>query len=89
MGITSANMPIGIIGLLTFQRNVDSPIPPCGICLQVIREFCPLEMPILLVPGNYYLRALESVKEDGVREMTLGELFPESLGGKPGQGIFY
>jgi hypothetical protein len=33
-------------------------------------------MPILLVPGNY-LHVLDSVQEDGVRETTLGELFPE------------
>lgn len=39
-------------------------------------------MPILLVPGNYYLKVLDSVQEDGVREMTLGELFPESLGAR-------
>ena len=56
----------------------------------MIREFCALEMPILLVPGNYpQLEALDSIQElqsqcsypeDGVRETTLGELFPESLG---------
>lgn len=37
-------------------------------------------MPIFLVPGNYYQRVSDSVQEDGVRETTIGELLPESLG---------
>ena len=46
-------------------------------------------MPILLVPGNYNLQVLlDSVHEDGVRETTLGELFPESLGPEA-QSNFY
>ena len=69
---------------------MNSPISPCGICLQVIREFCAPEMPILLVPGNYYQQILDSVQEvqsqrrclseDGsVKETILGELFPETF----------
>ena len=73
---------------------MNSPISPCGICLQVIREFCAPEMPILLVPGNYYYyyqQILDSVQEvqsqrrclseDGlsVKEIILGELFPETF----------
>ncbi|EDR00366.1 uncharacterized protein LACBIDRAFT_154465, partial [Laccaria bicolor S238N-H82] len=33
---------------LAVVANINSPIPPCGICRQVIREFCALDMPILL-----------------------------------------
>ena len=42
------------------------------MCRQVIREFCALEMPILLVPGQE--------DEEGVKEPTLGELLPMSFG---------
>lgn len=44
------------------------------MCRQVIREFCSLDMPILLAAFSY----LE--KEDGVRETTLGEILPFSFG---------
>lgn len=47
----------------------DGPFPPCGVCRQVMREFCdPKTFLILLADG------------DSVREYTLGELLPESFG---------
>ena len=36
-------------------------------------------MPIILVPGNYP-QVVDSAQEDGVRETTLGELLPDSMG---------
>jgi hypothetical protein len=54
--------------------DVASPISPCGICRQFIREFCKITMPILLVPSDY------SVKGTGLLERTLGELLPDSFG---------
>ncbi len=43
--------------------------PPCGVCRQVMREFCGLSFRILLVKGT------------GERkEFTLEELLPESFG---------
>lgn len=55
------------------------PLAPCGICRQVIREFCALEMPILLVPAGY-----ESGKGDNdgaeLLETTVGGLLPHSFG---------
>ena len=43
--------------------------PPCGVCRQVLREFCPPEMPVLLAGGD-----------GAYRETTLGALLPESFG---------
>ncbi|KAH9479127.1 Cytidine deaminase [Psilocybe cubensis] len=71
---------------LAVVTNVNATVSPCGFCRQVIREFCLLEMPILLVPGDYpqQLPAGEEPKpgytEGGVRETTLGELLPDSFG---------
>ncbi len=49
--------------------------PPCGVCRQVLREFCnPDELTVLLA----------AAEEDGtltqLRRMTLAELLPESFG---------
>lgn len=69
------------------HRNVPAAISPCGMCRQVIREFCALDMPILLVPGDYPKPAADDkdagkpgMSEGGVRETTLGELLPDSFG---------
>ncbi|KZT21032.1 cytidine deaminase [Neolentinus lepideus HHB14362 ss-1] len=64
---------------LAVTSDVPSPISPCGICRQVIREFCQLTMPVLLVPADYSKRLLGG-KEDGVKETTLEELLPDSFG---------
>lgn len=43
--------------------------PPCGVCRQVLAEFCPPDFPILLVENeNQYVRC------------TLGELLPHAFG---------
>lgn len=62
--------------------NVKSAISPCGICRQFIREFCSLDMPILLVPGDYPQAGNPEpgYSEGGVRDTTLGELLPMSFG---------
>ncbi|KAG5643930.1 hypothetical protein DXG03_009338 [Asterophora parasitica] len=68
------------------SSNVPSALSPCGLCRQVIREFCSLNMPVLLVPADYpqVLKEGEEQKpgfgEGGVRETTLGELLPDSFG---------
>lgn len=47
----------------------EKPAWPCGVCRQVLREFSPLDMPVIVgaVGGRY-------------RVSTLGELLPESFG---------
>ena len=45
--------------------------PPCGVCRQVLREFCPDDFPIYLSEG-----------EESYRTCTLGELLPESFQAK-------
>lgn len=42
--------------------------PPCGICLQVMTEFCPPEFPVYLVKSK-----------DEVKRMELKELLPMSF----------
>lgn len=49
------------------------------MCRQVIREFCALNMPILLVPADYEER-LAKGEADGVLETTISELLPHSFG---------
>lgn len=45
----------------------DSHIPPCGVCRQVMAEFCPPDMEIILASENGYITK------------TLGELLPFSF----------
>ncbi len=42
---------------------------PCGVCRQALSEFCPSDMPVILVNA-----------EDEVMEYTLGELLPAAFG---------
>ncbi|KAF8514472.1 cytidine deaminase [Gautieria morchelliformis] len=60
---------------LAVTSDVHGPVAPCGICRQVIREFCALEMPILLVHGNWTRNF-----PDRVKQLTLEELLPYSFG---------
>ena len=43
--------------------------PPCGVCRQVLAEFCPPEFPVLLVTGP-----------DTFERVTLAELLPRGFG---------
>ena len=43
--------------------------PPCGICRQVLIEFCPPDFPIILVDG-----------ENRIRQLPLHQLLPLSFG---------
>jgi len=50
------------------------------MCRQFIREFCLNEMPILLVPGDYYDTEKEASKKVPIQVTNLGELLPYSFG---------
>ncbi|KAH7881958.1 cytidine deaminase [Phlebopus sp. FC_14] len=68
---------------LAVTTDVPSPISPCGICRQAIREFCALDMPIFLVPSDYPQSkgdAENPVEDGGILSVTLDVLLPYSFG---------
>ncbi|GAW06616.1 cytidine deaminase [Lentinula edodes] len=66
---------------LAVVTDVKSAISPCGLCRQVIREFCAQDMPILLVPADYPQFNKDSGDaEKGVKQTSIGELLPDSFG---------
>ncbi|KAI0667989.1 cytidine deaminase [Trametes maxima] len=72
-------------GILSFTAlavvsDVAHPISPCGMCRQVIREFCAPNMPIFLVPADYEKRVTQGHADGGVKETSIGELLPDSFG---------
>ncbi|KAJ3869243.1 cytidine deaminase-like protein [Lentinula novae-zelandiae] len=67
--------------LICYASDVKSAISPCGLCRQVIREFCAQDMPILLVPADYPQFNKDSGDaEKGVKQTSIGELLPDSFG---------
>ena len=59
---------IAIVGGLNGQ--ITDYCPPCGVCRQVMREFCdPEHMTVIIAKST-----------DEYKEMTLAELLPESFG---------
>ena len=69
--------------LIEITSDVKSPVSPCGMCRQVIREFCKPDMPILLVPADYPQPPKEGEADDGsggVIDTSIGELLPRSFG---------
>lgn len=59
---------IAIVGGLNGQ--ITDYCPPCGVCRQVMREFCdPKQMTVIIAKSA-----------DEYKEMTLAELLPESFG---------
>ncbi|KDQ61963.1 hypothetical protein JAAARDRAFT_31453 [Jaapia argillacea MUCL 33604] len=67
---------------LAVVTDVKAALSPCGLCRQVIREFCSLKMPIFLAPADYFERKANAKEDgdDGVKERTLEELLPDSFG---------
>ena len=50
------------------QPQIKDFCPPCGVCRQVLAEFCEKDFKILLTDG-----------QGTIKEFTLGELLPESF----------
>ncbi|KAF8521618.1 cytidine deaminase-like protein [Hysterangium stoloniferum] len=61
---------------LAVTTDVASPLSPCGICRQFIREFCSLDMPIFLAHGDW----TKETNDQKVLTVTLEELLPYSFG---------
>jgi cytidine deaminase len=49
-------------------KSVNSPFTPCGVCRQMLSEYCESEACVIVTTA------------DGYDEYTLGELFPHSFG---------
>jgi len=67
---------------LAVVTDVNQAISPCGMCRQFIREFCPSEMPVLMIPANYDSKYPDG-HENGTGKiivMKFGELLPLSFG---------
>ncbi|RPD55032.1 cytidine deaminase [Lentinus tigrinus ALCF2SS1-6] len=65
---------------LAVVTDVESAISPCGMCRQVIREFCAQAMPILLVPADYEKQLADGVADGGVKETCILALLPDGFG---------
>ncbi|KAJ6584792.1 cytidine deaminase [Mycena capillaripes] len=71
---------------LAVVTDVAAALSPCGMCRQVIREFCAQNMPILLVPADYpkppghESEGKPGITAGGVKETSIGELLPDSFG---------
>ncbi|KAF9240165.1 cytidine deaminase-like protein [Melanogaster broomeanus] len=67
---------------LAVTSDVLSPISPCGICRQVIGEFCAREVPVFLIPADYPKKSEDGseVEDGGIVSLTVGELLPHPFG---------
>ncbi|KAF8550742.1 cytidine deaminase [Imleria badia] len=69
---------------MAVTTDVPAVISPCGICRQVLREFCHVDTPILLVPADYPRGPQQGYAgeptQGGVRVETVGGLLPLGFG---------
>ena len=59
------------LAITAWQKGdfVEEPTAPCGVCRQMLYEFCGTDMPVIMAKN-----------EDELKVMTLGELLPEGFG---------
>ncbi|KAH8176058.1 cytidine and deoxycytidylate deaminase zinc-binding region domain-containing protein [Sarocladium implicatum] len=62
-------VPVKTFKAIAVATDISPPASPCGMCRQFIREFCSLEMPIIMFDSK-----------DQYVVMKLGELLPMSFG---------
>ncbi len=68
-GVTSFRR-IAVVGGHKGQEATETACPPCGVCRQVMREFCDPESFRILLAGS----------DDQVKSYLLKELLPEGFG---------
>ncbi|KAI0923379.1 hypothetical protein AcW1_006355 [Taiwanofungus camphoratus] len=64
---------------IAIVSDISTPISPCGLCREVLREFCTKDMTVLLVPSDYEKRLAEGSQGGGVHETIFGELLPSQF----------
>ena len=77
--ILPPTLSIGL-SLIASHSDANDAISPCGICRQVIREFCALNMPIYLVPSSYSPSTTNAEADESVLETTSDELLLHIFG---------
>ena len=60
--------PRDTIAAIAVSSDLDEPCSPCGICRQFIREFCALDMPILMVNTSWKPSSSSSAGQGGASE---------------------
>jgi len=63
--VTRGDREFVAVAVAAADGVLGEPFYPCGVCRQVMREFCTLDMPVYVADGD-----------DGMRELTLGDILP-------------
>ncbi|KZT00970.1 cytidine deaminase [Laetiporus sulphureus 93-53] len=59
---------------IAIVSDVPRPISPCGLCRQVMQEFCAFEMPVLMAPADYEERRSSGDETGGASILSIREL---------------
>lgn len=60
---------VGSFKALVVVADMSRPIPPCGVCRQVLAELCPPDMPIVManLRHEYEIKTVEELLPDAFR----------------------
>ena len=79
--VTSAEHRKKCIVAVAVTSDAPTPCTPCGMCRQVLREFCSQDMPLLMPPQEWSASGTPGdLAENDVLTTTLAELLPLSFG---------